>query len=61
MDHRPLEIADNGNALRAERIGFAKLAQLAFDGCDLRPLLQETLSQDRRGDRGGGRGASTSR
>lgn len=43
MDHRPLEIADNGNALRAERIGFAKLAQLAFDGCDLRPLLQETL------------------
>ncbi|MBS0531097.1 MAG: hypothetical protein JSS22_17150 [Proteobacteria bacterium] len=43
MDHRLLEIAGNGNALRADRIGFAKLAKLAFDGCDLQPLLQETL------------------
>jgi hypothetical protein len=43
MDHRPLEIADNGDVLRADRIGFAKLAKLAFDGCDLQPMLQATL------------------
>jgi glutathione synthase/RimK-type ligase-like ATP-grasp enzyme len=43
MDYLPLEIADNGDALRADRIGFAKLAKLAFDGCDLQPMLQQTL------------------
>ena len=43
MDYLPLEIAENGDALRADRIGFAKLAKLAFDGCDLQPMLQQTL------------------
>ena len=43
MDDRPLEIADSADALCANRIGFARLAKLAFDGCDLQPLLEATL------------------
>jgi hypothetical protein len=41
MKDRLLDIADDGGAECVERIGMAKLAKLAFDGGDLRPMWAE--------------------
>ena len=41
MEVKPLEIAARSSADCADRIGMAKLAKLAFDGGDLRPMWAE--------------------
>jgi hypothetical protein len=43
MEFEPLVIADAARAGCAERIGMAKLAKMAFDGIDLRPLWAELI------------------
>ena len=43
MEFEPLVVADAGRAGCAERIGMAKLAKMAFDGIDLRPLWAELI------------------
>jgi len=43
MEFEPLAIADAARAECADRIGLAKLAKMAFDGVDLRPLWGDLI------------------
>ena len=43
MEFEPLAIADAARAECADRIGLAKLAKMAFDGFDLRPLWGDLI------------------
>jgi len=43
MEFEPFVVADAARAGCAERIGMAKLAKMAFDGIDLRPLWAELI------------------
>jgi hypothetical protein len=45
MQSEPLELVDLTCAGCAERIGMARLAKLAFDGADLRPLCQDLTTK----------------
>lgn len=50
MNQKPLEITKGAEALCADRIGYAKLTKLAFDGMDLRPTLDRLLARLAQGD-----------
>jgi glutathione synthase/RimK-type ligase-like ATP-grasp enzyme len=43
MQSEPLELTDAARAGCAARIGMARLAKMAFDGADLRPLWRELI------------------
>jgi hypothetical protein len=43
MHSEPLELTDAARAGCADRIGMARLAKMAFDGADLRPLWRELI------------------
>jgi hypothetical protein len=45
MQTEPLELADTTGAVCADRIGMARLAKLAFDGGDLRPLCADLTAK----------------
>ena len=45
METRALEISESARAGCADRIGMAKLAKMAFDGCDLRPQWAELIAK----------------
>src|SRR6267378_5295609 len=50
----------NAEPLCADRIGFAKLTRMAFDGIDLRPLRDELISKVSGGTAGAGDGMDLS-
>jgi hypothetical protein len=56
MDSKPLELADAARAGCADRIGLARLAKMAFDGKNLRPIWAELIAKllDGRADAGEG-------
>jgi hypothetical protein len=61
MDHdKPLDIADDSRADCADRIGMARLAKLAFDGGDLRPLWAELSAKLLNGTASAGEGLDLS-
>ena len=45
MDSKPLELAEATRAGCADRIGMARLAKMAFDGKDLRPIWTELIAK----------------
>ena len=45
MDSKPLELAEAARAGCADRIGMARLAKMAFDGKDLRPIWSELIAK----------------
>jgi hypothetical protein len=45
MDSRPLELSEAARAGCADRIGMARLAKMAFDGKDLRPIWAELIAK----------------
>ena len=45
MDPKPLELADSARAGCADRVGMARLAKMAFDGKDLRPIWAELITK----------------
>ena len=45
MDSKPLELAEAARAGCADRIGMARLAKMAFDGKDLRPIWTELIAK----------------
>jgi len=45
MQSEPLELADTTRAGCADRIGMARLAKMAFDGGDLRPLCADLTAK----------------
>ncbi len=45
MDSKPLELAVAARAGCADRIGMARLAKMAFDGKDLRPIWTELIAK----------------
>ena len=45
MDSRPLELSEAARAGCADRIGMARLAKMAFDGQDLRPLWRALIGR----------------
>ncbi len=45
MDSEPLELAEAARAGSADRIGMARLAKMAFDGRDLRPIWAELIAK----------------
>lgn len=45
MEFEPLAIADAARAGCADRVGLAKLAKMAFDGVDLRPLWGDLIKK----------------
>lgn len=47
-------------AMAADRIGFAKLTRMAFDGVDIRPLQEELISKVASGTAGAGDGMDLS-
>src|SRR6266481_6814053 len=59
-DDGPLEIADAACAGYADRIGMARLAKLAFDGGDLRPIWAEVSARLLNGEADAGEGLDLS-
>jgi hypothetical protein len=45
VDHKPLDIAETARTDCVDRIGMARLAKLAFDGGDLRPMWAEVSAR----------------
>jgi hypothetical protein len=45
MDSKPLELSEAARAGCADRIGMARLAKMAFDGKDLRPIWAELIAK----------------
>ena len=45
VDHKPLDIAETAPTDCADRIGMARLAKIAFDGGDLRPMWAELIAK----------------
>ena len=60
MEVKPLEIAACTSADCADRIGMAKLAKLAFDGGDLRPMWAELSAKLLNGAASAGEGLDLS-
>ena len=61
MEDKLLDIAASGSsAARADRIGMAKLAKLAFDGRDLRPMWAELSAKLLNGTASAGEGLDLS-
>jgi hypothetical protein len=59
-DDGPLEIADAARADYADRVGMARLAKLAFDGGDLRPMWAEVSALLLNGEADAGEGIDLS-
>ena len=59
MNFEPLAITDAGRGV-ADRIGMAKLAKMAFDGLNLRPLWAELINKLRDGTADAGEGLDLS-
>ena len=60
MEFEPLAIADAARARCADRIGMARLAKMAFDGKDLRPLWGELVRKVLDGSADAGEGLDLS-
>ena len=45
MESRLLELSETARAACADRIGLARLAKLAFDGHDIRPIWRELMAK----------------
>jgi hypothetical protein len=45
VDHKPLDIAEAAHTDCVDRVGMARLAKLAFDGGDLRPIWAEVSAR----------------
>jgi len=60
MEYELLATADAARAACAERIGLAKLAKMAFDGFDLRPLWGDLIKKLLDGDAEAGEGLDLS-
>jgi hypothetical protein len=59
-DHKPLGMTVEARRDAADRIGLAKLAKLAFDGTDLRPMWTESSARVLDGKAGPGEGLDLS-
>jgi hypothetical protein len=59
-DDKPLDMTDQARRAGADRVGLAKLAKLAFDGADLRPMWAEVSARLLNGKANAGEGIDLS-
>jgi hypothetical protein len=59
-DDKPLDMTDQARSAGADRVGLAKLAKLAFDGADLRPMWAEMSARLLNGKADAGQGIDLS-
>jgi hypothetical protein len=60
LDDKPLDMTDAARSDCLDRIGMAKLAKLAFDGADLRPMWAEVSARLLNGEADAGEGIDLS-
>lgn len=60
MEPKPLELIDVTRSSCSDRIGFAKLTKMAFDGIDLLPLMRNLMEKVSRGTASAGEGLDLS-